>query len=230
MKLLAIDTTEASCSAALMIDGEAIERFEIAPRQHSDLILPMMDSLLSEADLSVNGLDGLGFARGPGSFTGVRIAAAVIQGVAVAADLPVVPVSSLLALAQGALRTRGEELVLAAFDARMNEVYWARCEKAEAGLMHLRGEELVCPPQDVPFPPDGEKWFGAGSAWQAYESILHERLGGRISSVDPEMFAHAQDVAALATYGLSQGQAVSPELAVPVYLRDQVAKKAKRQF
>jgi len=224
MKLLAIDTTEAGCSAALLINGEIRERYEIAPRTHSDLILPMMDSLLNEAGLSVNGLDGLGFARGPGSFTGVRIAAAVTQGLAVAANLPVVPVSSLLALAQGARRVYTAERVLAGFDARMNEVYWASCEMSEDGIMQLCGDEQVCSPQEVAI-PDDRGWCGVGSAWEAYENILTERLGKKISSFEADVFVHAQDVAVLAAHGLETGQAVSAEFAVPVYLRDQVAKK-----
>ena len=122
MKLLAIDTSEDACSAALCVGDEILERFEIAPRRHTELILPMMDGLLKEAGLSLRGLDALAFARGPGSFTGVRIATAIVQGVALGAGLAVVPVSSLQALAQGARRVHGAGQVLSALDARMREV------------------------------------------------------------------------------------------------------------
>lgn len=223
MKILAIDTTEAACSAALFLQGELSERFEIAPRRHSELILPMMDGLLAEAGLRLQDLDALAFARGPGSFTGVRIAAAVAQGAATAAELPVVPVSGLLALAQGQWRAHGAQQVLAAFDARMNEVYWAACQAGDKG-MQLLGEETVCAPQAVPLPEQGQ-WQACGSGWLAYASELQDRLQGRLLGVDAEAMIHAADVAVLAAAALRDGQAVAPEQALPVYLRDQVAKK-----
>ena len=227
MKLLAIDTTEAACSAALLLDHEVIERFEIAPRRHSELILPMMDGLLAEAGFSLSQMDGLGVARGPGSFTGVRIATAVIQGAATAVDLPVAPVSSLLALAQGAMRTLDVQRVLAGFDARMNEVYWVACLADTEGLAELNWEERVCAPQDVPI-PEGSGWFAAGSAWEAYADALAERLPNRVGQADAGAMVHAQDVARLAARSLHKGEGVSAEHALPVYLRDQVAKKMQR--
>ena len=124
VKLLAIDTAESACSAALLVDGAVLSRMEQAVRGHSERILPMMQSLLSEAGYSLNDLDALAFGRGPGSFTGLRIAAGVIQGSALGAGLPVVPVSTLQTLAQGAFRMHGARQVLSALDARMAEVYW----------------------------------------------------------------------------------------------------------
>ena len=135
MKLLAIDTSEDACSAALCVGDEILERFEIAPRRHTELILPMMDGLLAEAGLSLRGLDALAFARGPGSFTGIRIATSIVQGAALGAGLAVVPVSSLQALAQGARRLHGAGQVLSALDARMREVYWGAYRADDAGIM-----------------------------------------------------------------------------------------------
>jgi tRNA threonylcarbamoyladenosine biosynthesis protein TsaB len=226
MKLLAIDTTEAACSAALLVDNEVIERFEIAPRRHSELILPMMDALLQEAGFSLAQLDALAFARGPGSFTGVRIATAVVQGAATAAGLPVVPVSSLLALAQGAMRSAGADKVLAGFDARMHEVYWAACTRGEDGLATLRSPEQVCAPDAVPLPGDAG-WVGVGSAWESYAEPLQRRLGDRVIAPEATAMVHAQDVARLARAAFACSGGVPAEQALPVYLRDQVARKMR---
>src|SRR3569833_3307602 len=124
MKLLAIDTATEACSAALYLDGAVNKRYVLAPREHALLILPMIDELLRDANLSPLELDAVAFGRGPGAFTGLRIAAGVAQGIAYGADLPVVPVSSLAALAQGCYRERGVTRVLATIDARIGEVYW----------------------------------------------------------------------------------------------------------
>lgn len=225
MRVLAIDTTEAACSAALLCDGEVRERFEIAPRRHSELILPMMQALLQEAGLSLTQLHALAFARGPGSFTGVRIASSVVQACALGADLPVLPVSSLLALAQGAYRESAVPRVLAGLDARMQEVYWAACV-CEQGVMTLQDGEQVCAPEQVPL-PDGEAWLGVGGAFAAYEQVLKERLGNGLGDVLGQAQIHACDLLPLAERAYRQGAGVPAELALPVYLRDQVAQKPK---
>lgn len=226
MKLLAIDTTEAACSAALYLDGTVSARYEIAPRRHSALILPMLQQLLADAGLALAQLDGLAFARGPGSFTGVRIAAGVIQGVALGADLPVVPVSSLQALAQRALREHDARHVLAAFDARMNEVYWLAGVAGAQGLVSPLTDEQVLAPDQVILPA-GDNWLGVGSGWGAYHDILAGLAGAALAGTLPELTVHAHDVALLGAAGLAAGQGVAAELALPVYLRDQVAVKAK---
>ncbi len=226
MKLLAIDTTEAACSAALFIDDAISDRFQVAPRQHSALILPMLDDLLSAAGLALGQLDGLAFARGPGSFTGVRIAAGVIQGVALGADLPVVPVSSLLALAQRACREHRADRVLAAFDARMNEVYWLAAQAGEDGMMQPLGDEQVADPAQVAVPAGGH-WLGVGGGWGAYPEPLAARAGEGLVATLPEMSVHAHDVARLGAAGLVAGAGVPAEQAVPVYLRDKVAAKPR---
>lgn len=224
MKLLAIDTTEAACSAALWIDGGINHRFELAPRRHSELILPMMESLLAEADLSPTGLDGLAFSSGPGSFTGIRIATGVVQGVALAADLPVAPVSTLTALAQGAARLYNATAVLAALDARMGEVYWSACRLA-GDIMRPVAKEHVCRPDQVE-PPPGD-WLGVGSGWKTYSELLGNRCSTGSELQHGEQQLHARDVALLGAELLSQGKGVPAEQALPVYLRDKVAAKAK---
>ena len=224
MKLLAIDTSTEACSAALSIDGETIERYRLAPRQHTRLILPMIDELLSDSGLSIGDMDGVAFGRGPGAFTGLRIAAGVIQGIAFGADLAVVPVSTLAALAQGGYRDTGATRVLAAIDARMQEVYWAAYDIDDSGYARLIGEELVCSPQQVPI-PDGEGWSGVGSGWEAYLSPLQRRLAGTLSTWDAQRYPRARDVAVLGAAALGRGAAVSAERALPVYLRNEVAVK-----
>ena len=224
MKLLAIDTSTEACSAALSFEGEIRHRYRIAPREHAKLILPMIDELMNEAGLKAGDLDALAFGCGPGAFTGLRIAAGVIQGIAFAADLPVVPVSSLAALAQGACREQGERLVLAAIDARIQEVYWGAYECDAQGSVQLRGEELVCAPSRVPL-PGGGGWYGAGTGWGGYLPVLQARLQGAVTRWDECRYPAAYDVALLGIAALQRGAAVSAELALPVYLRDEVAVK-----
>jgi len=221
MRLLAIDTSEEACSAALMIDEAVTERFELAPRRHSELILPMMDSLLVDAGLAVADLDALAFACGPGSFTGVRIAASVIQGTAFGADLPVVPVSTLQALAQGAWRERSAEAVLSALDARMQEVYWGVYRVEPKGIMRAQTEDSVAAPSQVVVPAGGD-WTGAGSGWGPYAEALSQRCGGH-PAFDAGARVHARDVALLARQLRDEGVAVPAERALPVYLRNEVA-------
>jgi len=224
MKLLALETATEACSAALWLDGEVRERSAVQPRGHSELILGMLDELLIEAGLRLADMDGLAFGRGPGSFTGVRIATGVVQGVAFAADLPVVPVSTLAALAQRAFRERNERHVLAAFDARMGEVYWGAYEIGGEDLAVLLGVEEVAPPAEVAVPPGGG-WYGAGSGWSAYREQLVSRLGPALRGCDPTLLTSAHDVAALGVAGLLRGGGVPAERALPVYLRDRVAAK-----
>ncbi len=226
MNLLAIDTSTEACSAALFVAGEIIERYELAPRRHAELILPMVDSLLNEAGLTFSRLDVLAFGRGPGSFTGLRIAAGIVQGFACGLDLPVVPVSSLAALAQGACRELGAEKILAGLDARMQELYWSMYVTGQDGLVRLTGEETVCKPAQVPL-PDGTGWTGIGSAWQVYDNALQARLAGRLAGRHNDYFPRARDVAILGEHSYLQGRAVSVEHAVPVYIRDTVVVTTK---
>jgi tRNA threonylcarbamoyladenosine biosynthesis protein TsaB len=222
MQLLAIDTATEACSAALLLNGEVRERFTVQPRRHGALLLEMMDALLAEAGLRPADLDGLAFSRGPGAFTGVRIAVGVAQGVAFGADLPLVPVSTLAALAQGGFRRTGARRLLPAFDARMDELYWGVYEIGADGLAAQRAAEQVAAAEAVEL-PEGAGWFGLGSGWAVHGATLARRLGGRLSGSDPASCCHAADVARLGAAALLQGGGVTALAGLPVYLRDRVA-------
>jgi tRNA threonylcarbamoyladenosine biosynthesis protein TsaB len=225
LRILAIETATVACSAALYIDGEICERHALAPREHALLILPMIDALLAEAGVAVGALDAIGYGRGPGSFTGVRIAASVVQGIAFAADLPVVAVSTLASLAQGAMRETGEHRIMAALDARMTEVYWGLYAREPDGLPLLQGEECVCAPREVAVPESGV-WVAAGSGWASYREELLGRTGQRVSRLLPDLEPRAGDLVRLAAQRYRQGEVLRPEDAVPVYLRDTVVRQA----
>lgn len=181
----------------------------------------MMDRLLANAGIGLAKLDVLAFGRGPGSFTGVRIATAAVQAIAFARDLPVAPVSSLQALAQGAYRELGYEAVLAAFDARMKEVYWGAYRLQRPSLLEPVLAEQVCAPEAVPV-PEGGTWFGVGMGWASYRESLAARVKGALAGTAPEHYPHARDVAVLGEALAARGALVPAELALPVYLRDKV--------
>lgn len=223
MKLLALDTATEACTVAVQSDGAVIERFELGC-QHSERILPMVLEVLAEAGLTLTQLDAIAFGRGPGSFTGLRIGAGVTQGLAFGADLPVVAVSSLAALAQGLDASK----VLAAFDARMQQVYWGAYIRNAQGLMGLQGGEIVIAPKDVPL-PDGAGWTGAGGGWDQYAGELSLRLGDKVKEWRRQCFPRARHVAELGAAAFQDGQAVPPEQALPVYVRDEVAVKQSRR-
>ena len=225
MRILAIDTATEACSAALYLDGEISQQYRVAPREHSHIILPMIEQLMAQAGIKLQDLDAVAFGRGPGSFMGVRIAAGVVQGIAFAWKLPVVPVSTLAAIAQTANAQTGAAHVLAAIDARMNEVYWGAYSLTDAGHMQLVGEELVIAPERVTLPGERE-WSGAGTGWSAYG----ESLRNAIAPFEPadrldDCLPSAAAIARLAVADFQAGRHVAASQAVPVYLRDNVAKK-----
>ena len=226
VRLLAIETSTPACSAALWVDDRVLERYALAPRQHAALMLPMIESLLLEAGITVAQLDAVAFGCGPGSFTGVRIAASMVQGIAFAADLPVVPVSTLAALAQGGMRLTDGQQVMAALDARKAEVYWGCYTDTGTGTVTLQGSECVCAPAAVHCPA-GDGWVGVGSGWEAYGDELMVRAGGRVVRVLPDFEPRATDVARLGSHDYRQGKMIGPEDAVPVYLRNNVAEVKK---
>ncbi|MCB1754361.1 MAG: tRNA (adenosine(37)-N6)-threonylcarbamoyltransferase complex dimerization subunit type 1 TsaB [Gammaproteobacteria bacterium] len=222
MKLLAIDTATEACSVALLTDDGIHERYQVAPQEHAKLLLPMLDEVLQEAGLQLTDLDGLAWAHGPGSFTGVRIAAATIQGIALACELPVVGVSTLEALAHRAWRETGARQLLAAIDARMDEVYFAGYEMHAEGELQMRIEPCVSGPGEVAIPEAGG-WAGVGSGWTACDGALQARCAPLLDAVDADLLPHATDVALLAAVKFANGQGGPAESAIPVYLRDKVA-------
>lgn len=227
MKLLALETATEACSAALYIEGEIALRYQVLPRGHSELILGMLEALMAAAELHPSQLDALAFGRGPGSFTGVRIATSVAQGVAFGADLPVVPVSTLAALGLRAFRELGERKLLPAYDARMQELYWSGYRVDEDGLVELIIEERVTKVEALPT-LESSDWFGVGTGWVAYGTQLMERYEvGKVKGYAPDMFCSAHDIALLGARGYSRGEALAPEFALPVYLRDNVAQVKK---
>ena len=215
LRLLALETATEACSAALLVDGAVLERYEFAPRRHTALILPMVEALLAEAGLTLQQLDALAVGRGPGAFTGVRLAISVAQGLAFGADLPVAAVSSLAALAWAAVQETGETHIATALDARMGEVYWATWVQSGVGLT-LQDAEQVCAPEAVT--AAGGSWFGVGSGWLSYapqlapQVVNHGWLGERYPRA-----------AAVAQLGAAQPALwVAAEQVLPVYVRDRV--------
>ncbi len=226
MRLLALETSTDACSAALYLDGEVTERFAIAPQRHAALILPMIDSLLREGGLRLPDIDAIAFGRGPGSFTGVRIGTAAAQGLALATGLPLLPVSTLAALAQQAMQEASADAVAAALDARMGEVYAGLYRRGESGLAEAECEECVCAPSAAPM-PGGGLWLGAGSGWLAYADALTERFGARLAGTLPDCHPRAGAVARLAAVRFARGECVDVEAAQPVYLRDRVVQSPR---
>lgn len=222
MKLLAIDTSTEACSVALSVHGEIRERYEIAPRRHTELILPWADALLAEAGLAKTQLDAIAVARGPGAFTGVRLAVAIVQGMALALDLPVIPVSTLAALALRAPDTTDGTRILSAIDARMGEVYLGAFVRDEAELVRAIGEEWMAAPAQ-PNVPLGGNWIGVGTGFAAGEAALKLALGESLVFCDDAALPHAADVARLAALAWSRGEAIAPDLLEPAYLRNKVA-------
>lgn len=224
MKLIAVETSTDACSAALFIDGEIREKFAIAPREHTKRLLHMIDDLMAEAQLVPNQLDAVALSRGPGSFTGVRIATGVAHGIALGVDVPVAMVSTLASMAQTLFnRDQQANLAYTALDARMSEIFWGVYRRDSLGLAELVDHEMVTSPRGVPcYQLPGE---GIGSGWCTYKEALLDKLAPWIKNLDADVWPHAACIAQIGAYEFAQGRAVPVEQAMPVYLRDKVAKK-----
>lgn len=221
--LLAFDTATEACSVALLHQGRITSHYEVIPRLHAQRLLPMIQQLMAEAGLALSAVDAIAFGRGPGAFTGVRIAVGVVQGLAFALDRPVLPVSNLAAIAQRALREEGASQVAVAIDARMDEVYWG-CYQAQEGVMSLLGWEAVLAPESVSLPRGAVgHWFGAGTGW-GYSARMPVTVQGHNAVLLP----HAEDIVRLAFPSWQRGEAVVADEAQPVYLRDKVATPPKK--
>ncbi|ATF10405.1 tRNA (adenosine(37)-N6)-threonylcarbamoyltransferase complex dimerization subunit type 1 TsaB [Candidatus Enterovibrio altilux] len=228
--ILAIDTAVENCSVALTVGNDVITRCKMAPREHTLKILPMIDNVLAEANLTLGQLDAVAYGRGPGSFTGVRIGIGIAQGLAFGADLPMVGVSTMAAMAQQTYRRKQVTRVLIAIDAHMNEIYFGGYQRKENGDWDVAFEETVLPPKDLNkklltsnvVTVNGE-WTIAGTGWLAYPALASQlHLAINNSSV---LYPESEDMLILAHHALLRGEAVDAENASPVYLRDNVAWK-----
>ncbi len=216
MRVLAIDTATERCSVALRIDGRTIDRAIDTPRGHADLILPLVRDLLNDGGVQLADLDGIAYGRGPGGFTGVRIAIGVVQGLAFGAGLATVGVSNLAAVAQQVARIG--DRILVCMDARMGEVYWGVYECEAAGLVVAAGTEQVSAPAAVDIGP-GRLTRLAGTGFRAFPDLAQE-----FPNLTPiDALPRATEIALLGEAALLQGAGRPAHEAQPVYLRDNVA-------
>ena len=219
LKILALDTSSEYCSVALWRDGEVDAREVHAGQRHSELVLAMVDEVLARHGLRARALDGIAFGAGPGSFTGLRIACGVTQGLAFAAGIPVVGIGTLLAMAEAARWPR----TVCTLDARMHEIYHAAYERSRDGWETVHAPGLY-KPAAVPQLPQG-RWFGGGSGFAAYREVLVQRYEGRLSTIDADLHPRAEEIARLAVPQFEQGKGIDAALATPLYVRDKVALK-----
>lgn len=214
MKLLAFDSSTHACTVALQVD-HAIQSFHvIAPMQQTKLLLPKIEEILKSVNLQVRDLDAIVYGCGPGSFTGIRLAASVAQGLAFAADLPIIPISSLAATAQAAYIEHGWRNLLVAQDARMNAVYWGVYQINQAGLAELQGTEHATAPEDVKIACKSD-WQGLGDAWEKNG----EKMGYTPQSIKSEQVPTAEALLQLGKLAFEQQRWVSAKDALPLYLR-----------
>lgn len=221
MKLLAIDTSTEACSAALWLDGDVRERFEISGRDHTQKLMPQVASLLAESEISFKQLDGIVCGHGPGSFAGVRIGVGYVKGLGLALDRPVLGISSLAMLALRAAREHNAMQVLSAIDARMNEVYFGAFEVINGKLREL-APEAVAAPAVIPAMPAGQ-WLATGTGWGTYRDALSAAVNVDLIQVLPEALPHAGDALLLAAPEFAAGRAINADALTPVYLRNKVA-------
>lgn len=225
MRILAIDTATEACSVALLNNDAVSAHFEECPREHTQRILPLVKEILTRSNTSLTDLDALAFGRGPGSFTGVRIGIGIAQGLALGAELPMIGVSTLATMAQGAWRMTGATRVLAAIDARMGEVYWAEYTRDEQGVWHGEETEAVLKPEAVTerLQQLSGEWATVGTGWPAWPEMAS---GTGVTLVDGNMLLPAaEDMLPIACQLLAAGKIVAVEHAEPVYLRNTVAWK-----
>lgn len=225
MKLLALDTSSDACSVALERDGEVIERHLLRPKEHTRLLLPMIEEILAEGDVAIPDLDAIVAGIGPGSFIGVRIAVSVAQGMAFAGGLRVVPVSSLLALAAEAFAGEDIPRIVVAQDAHMQEVYLARFACAAAGLPEAVGEATLhgIAKIDALSGPEAGRWHAAGTGWRRHPGLL-ARNQKQLAGLLPLEHPRARFLLGAGRAAADSGGALTPDRLAPAYVRQQVAK------
>lgn len=217
-KILALDTSTEACSCALSINGEIFETFELLPRLHAQFILPMVKQMMVKHDLAFTDLDAISVGAGPGSFTGLRIAAGVAQGIAFGSDLPLIPVSTLAAMAQQCIEL-GENYIFTCLDARVKEVYWAVYAVRENNI-ELKGSEQLCKPELVDLKLD-DSCYAVGNGMIFIEQLPAETQF-LIKGYDNEVYPRASAMVKLATTYFKQGMGMKPEDFSPTYLRNKV--------
>lgn len=223
-KLLALETATPACSVALWLNGEITQQFEIAPQRHSDILLDRIDKLLSDAGMNLKNLDAIAFGSGPGSFMGIRIATAVAQGIAYGIDLPVIPVSTLQALAQVAYQKIKSERVIAGWDARMDSIYWGVYQVDYRNIMQAITGDHLNYPKDIEFLTKNE--IGVGNAWALYR----DSLSPDFPFIEKEIYPEAASVAMIAHQKFKQGDVLAPQKAEPTYIRETVTRSLKKEF
>jgi tRNA threonylcarbamoyladenosine biosynthesis protein TsaB len=219
VNILAFDTSTEWCSVALWLDGAVRAKAVEAEQTHSRILLPMVRELLAEAGLTLAGLDAIAYGKGPGAFTGLRIACSVAQGLAMGAGLPVLAVTTLEAMAE----ETGADQVVACLDARMGEVYAAVLRRGADRWSSLAGPALYRP-EAAPLPPEGQ-WTGCGSAFASYPEALGARYADRLITIQAGVIPHARSIARLAVAAFARGEGLPAEAAEPYYVRDKVALK-----
>lgn len=226
--ILALDSSSEYCSVALCIDGLIHSKHELAPRKHAQLLLPMITELVASHGLALSDLDAIAFGRGPGSFTGLRIAAGITQGLAFGLSCPVIPVSNLQALALQAYQREDAERVLVAVDARMDEVYWSECTisliDAEPVVETISGEHVGKPESLELLEPESQGMLGIGTGF-SFIGRMPDALTAHLSSIDAESQPRAEEIAMIANQHFKQGNTCLAEQAAPVYIRDEIAWK-----
>jgi tRNA threonylcarbamoyladenosine biosynthesis protein TsaB len=219
--ILAIDAATEACSVALSVDGQSYSSFVVCPQQHSQRLLPMVEDILRQAGIDLDEVDYLAYGQGPGSFTGIRIATGVMQGLAMGADIPVIGISTLATLAQQAISEFGANEVVAAIDARMQEVYIA-CYENIHGVATIRESEKVLPPLEaLTVFTSSPELCAVGTGWAAYDELSHLDI-----DYHPQiLYPNALHMLTLAESAAAKGMAVPVEQAQPTYLRDKVTWK-----
>ena len=224
MKILAIETSSAACSLALMVDDDILSLHEIMPMQHAKNILPMIKKLLHSKDIDLKQLDAVAYGCGPGSFTGIRLATSIAQGLGYACQLPLIPISSLAALAETAYRDLHWDSVLVAIDARIQEIYYGQFQ-LKNGFMTLIGEEKVGKPAEIIFNQEHTSFFGVGNAWDVYANEIPISPRAKNTNLLP----CAEAILMIAKEKFIKGNFLkNPAQALPIYLRNSVAKKSNK--
>lgn len=223
MRIIALETSTEYCSVALWRDGAVTGRCELVGQKHSEVLMEMLNGVLQDAGCRMQDMDGVAFGKGPGSFTGVRIACGVAQGLALGANLPVIGVCTLEALAQSS----GHDKVIAALDARMGEIYHAAYQKREDDWT-ITSEPCLCKPEDAPA-VTGEGWFGCGTGFAMHGAALHAHYAGQLRGANGALVPQASAIVELAVARFTRGEGADAAQALPLYLRDKVALKTSER-